>query len=303
MRAIVATAEGPSWTERRDVAPPEPEPNEAVVAVRAFAVNRGELRLVRMRDGWQPGQDVAGEVVRAAADGSGPQAGERVAGLAEWHGWAEQAVVPTHRLAPVPDGVKLGVAAALPMAGTTAANLVRQGGALLGSRVLITGASGSVGHLAVQLAALGGAEVVGMARAERADAVRGWGAGAVVGEPSEADGLFELVLESVGGAALEAALDRVAPAGTVILFGNSSREPARLDFSAMHGHEEATIRSYFSARHEADAGRTLRRLLDLVAAGRLQVEIGARESWDRLNEVMDGLSERRFAGKAVLTVD
>jgi NADPH:quinone reductase len=303
MRAIVATAEGPSWTERRDVAPPEPEPNEAVVAVRAFAVNRGELRLVRMRDGWQPGQDVAGEVVRAAADGSGPQAGERVAGLAEWHGWAEQAVVPTHRLAPVPDGVKLGVAAALPMAGTTAANLVRQGGALLGSRVLITGASGGVGHLAVQLAALGGAEVVGMARAERADAVRGWGAGAVVGEPSEADGLFELVLESVGGAALEAALDRVAPAGTVILFGNSSREPARLDFSAMHGHEEATIRSYFSARHEADAGRTLRRLLDLVAAGRLQVEIGARESWDRLNEVMDGLSERRFAGKAVLTVD
>jgi NADPH:quinone reductase len=303
MRAIVATAEGPSWIERRDVAPPEPEPNEAVVAVRAFAVNRGELRLVRMRDGWQPGQDVAGEVVRAAADGSGPQAGERVAGLAEWHGWAEQAVVPTHRLAPVPDGVKLGVAAALPMAGTTAANLVRQGGALLGSRVLITGASGGVGHLAVQLAALGGAEVVGMARAERADAVRGWGAGAVVGEPSEADGLFELVLESVGGAALEAALDRVAPAGTVILFGNSSREPARLDFSAMHGHEEATIRSYFSARHEADAGRTLRRLLDLVAAGRLQVEIGARESWDRLNEVMDGLSERRFAGKAVLTVD
>jgi NADPH:quinone reductase len=303
MRAIVATAEGPSWTERRDVPSPEPEPNEAVVAVRAFAVNRGELRLVRMRDGWQPGQDVAGEVVRAAADGSGPQAGERVAGLAEWHGWAEQAVVPTHRLAPVPEGVELDVAAALPMAGTTAANLVRQGGALLGSRVLITGASGGVGHLAVQLAALGGAEVVAVARPERADAVRAWGAGAVVGEPSEADGLFELVLESVGGAALEAALDRVAPAGTVILFGNSSREPARLDFSAMHGHEEATIRSYFSARHEADAGRTLRRLLDLVAAGRLQVEIGARESWDRLNEVMDGLSERRFAGKAVLTVD
>jgi NADPH2:quinone reductase len=303
MRAIVATAEGPSWTERRDVPPPEPEPNEAVVAVRAFAVNRGELRLVKMRDGWQPGQDVAGEVVRAAADGSGPGAGERVAGLAEWHGWAEQAAVPAHRLAPVPDGVDLAVAAALPMAGTTAANLVRQGGALLGSRVLITGASGGVGHLAVQLAALGGAEVVAVARPERAEAMRAYGAAAVVGDPAEADGLFELVLESVGGASLEAALDRVAPAGTLILFGNSSREPARLDFSTMHGHEEATIRSYFSARHEAEAGRTLRRLLDLVAAGRLRVEIGAHESWDRLNDVLDGLSERRFAGKAVLRVD
>jgi len=304
MRAIVSTSQGPSFTERRDVPAPEPEPNEAVVAVRAFAVNRGELRLVSARDGWQPGQDVAGEVLRAAADGSGPQAGERVAGLAEWHGWAEEAVVPTHRLAPVPDGVDLEVAAALPMAGTTAAQLVRQGGALLGSRVLITGASGGVGHLAVQLAALGGAEVVAVARPERADALRRYGAAEVVGDPADADGPFELVLESVGGAALQAALDRVTPGGTVILFGNSSREPAALDFAAFGGgHEEATIRTYFSARHEAEAGRVLQRLLHLVSDGRLQVEIGARESWDRLNDVLDALRERRFTGKAVLTVD
>src|ERR671932_294031 len=243
MRAIVATAEGPSWTERRDVPPPAP-------------------------------------------DGTGPQAGERVAGLAEWHGWAEQAVVPTHRLAVVPEGVELETAAALPMAGTTAANLVRQGGALLGARVLVTGASGGVGHLAVQLAELGGAEVTGVRSA--ADAP---------------EGPFDLVLESAGGASLDAALARVAPGGTVILFGNSSREPSTIDFTAFFGHEEATIRSYFSARHEADAGRLLAMLLDLVAAGRLHVEIGFRASWDRLNEAMDGLSERRFAGKAVLTID
>jgi NADPH:quinone reductase len=286
MRAIVATAEGPSWTERREVPPPAPAANEALIAVRAFAVNRGELTLVRRRDGWQPGQDVAGEVVQPAADGTGPQAGERVAGLAEWHGWAEQAVVPTHRLALVPEGVEVEVAAALPMAGTTAANLVRQGGALLGARVLVTGASGGVGHLAVQLATLGGADVTAVRSA--ADA------------PEEP---FDLVLESAGGASLDAALARVAPGGTVILFGNSSREPSTIDFTAFFGHEEATVRSYFSARHEADAGRLLAMLLDLVAAGRLHVEIGFRASWDRLNEAMDGLSERRFAGKAVLTID
>jgi NADPH2:quinone reductase len=285
MLAIVATAEGPSWTERREVAPPAPAPNEALVAVRAFAVNRGELTLVRRRDGWQPGQDVAGEVIQQAADGSGPDVGERVAGLAEWHGWAEQAVVPSHRLAVLPDDVDFVRAAALPMAGTTAANLVRGGGPLIGSRVLITGASGGVGHIAVQLAALGGAEVTDVRSA--ADAP---------------DAPFDLILESAGGASLDAALARVAPGGTVLLFGNSSREPSTIDFTAMFGHEEATIRSYFSARHEADAGRLLAMLLDLVAAGRLEVEVGFEGSWDRLNEAMDGLSERRFPGKAVLTI-
>src|SRR5919202_2582804 len=180
MRAIVATAEGPSWTERRDVPPPAPAANEALIAVRAFAVNRGELTLVHRLDGWQPGQDVAGEVIQPAADGTGPQEGERVAGLAEWHGWGEQAVVPAHRLAAIPEGVEYERAAALPMAGTTAANLVRGGGPLLGARVLITGASGGVGHLAVQLAALGGADVTAGASAARARAVRAYGAREVV---------------------------------------------------------------------------------------------------------------------------
>src|ERR671933_409189 len=84
MRAIVATAEGPSWTERREVPPPAPAANDALIAVRAFAVNRGELTLVRRRDGWQPGQDVAGEVVQPAADGTGPRgAGGRGALLAQ----------------------------------------------------------------------------------------------------------------------------------------------------------------------------------------------------------------------------
>jgi NADPH2:quinone reductase len=303
MRAIVATPEGRSWTERREIPPPAPGPHEALVAVRAFAVNRGELTLVRRRDGWQPGQDVAGDVVQPAADGTGAQAGERVAGLAEWHGWAEQVAVPAHRLAAIPDDLEYERAAALPMAGTTAANLVRHGGTLLGARVLITGASGGVGHLAVQLAALNGAEVTAVARAERAEALRGYGARAVVADAAAPDGLFDLVLESVGGESLTAALEHVAPGGTVVIFGNSSREPAPLDFSAFFGHEEATIRSYFSGRHEADAGRLLALLLDLVATGRLHVEIGFRGGWDVLNEALDGLSERRFAGKAVLTVD
>src|SRR5690348_18461998 len=116
MRAVVATPNGPSRTELRDgIDIPDPAPDEALVHVRAFAVNRGELALVAMRDGWIPGQDVAGVVLRQAADGSGPAEGTRVAGLAEWHGWAERVAVPTNRIAVLPEGVTDGQAAARPM--------------------------------------------------------------------------------------------------------------------------------------------------------------------------------------------
>jgi NADPH:quinone reductase len=76
MKAIVNTLGGPTITAVGD---PRPGNGEALIAVRAFSINRGELDLLRTRtDGWRPGQDVAGVVVEPAADGSGPAAGTRV---------------------------------------------------------------------------------------------------------------------------------------------------------------------------------------------------------------------------------
>jgi ABC-type multidrug transport system fused ATPase/permease subunit len=70
---------------------PEPAPGEAVIAVEAYSLNRGEIFLLDSpRDGWRPGQDVAGRVERAAADGSGPPAGARVVGLHNyWFGFED----------------------------------------------------------------------------------------------------------------------------------------------------------------------------------------------------------------------
>ena len=79
MRALVNTANPEKPAEIRDVPEPEPWENEAVVEVRAMAVNRGELRLMAGRpEGWRPGQDISGVVVRAAHDATGPSAGDRV---------------------------------------------------------------------------------------------------------------------------------------------------------------------------------------------------------------------------------
>jgi NADPH:quinone reductase-like Zn-dependent oxidoreductase len=301
MRAIVSTPNGAARTELRDGLPvPEPAPDEALVAVRAFAVNRGELALLSMRDGWQPGQDVAGVVERAAADGSGPPAGTRVAGLAEWHGWAEYVGVPTERLAALPDAVSDVQAAALPMAGTTALNMLRQGPPLLGARVLVTGASGGVWRFAVQLATIGGATVTAVARPERADALLAIGAADVVAATADAaDAAYDLILESDGGASLTAAPAKVAQGGTIVVFGNSSREASQVGFMDFAG-REARIQSYFSFLHAAEAGRGLELLARLVAEGRLDPGVGLEAGWEDLNDALDALANREVSGKVVL---
>jgi len=301
MRAIVSTPKGSARTELRDGVPvPDPAPGEALVEVRAFAVNRGELTLLAMRDEWIPGQDVAGVVTRAVADGSGPAEGTRVVGLAEWHGWAEYVNVPTERLAVLPDTVSDVQAAALPMAGTTAVNVLLEGPPLLGSHVLVTGASGGVGRFAVQLARIGGATVTAVARAERAEALRALGAAEVVSRTADApDASFGLILESEGGDSLSAAVAKVAGGGTIVVFGNSSRQPSQLGFMDFAG-REARIVSYFSTLHAHLAGANLAFLVGLVADGRLDPGVGLQADWEELNDALERFANREVTGKVVL---
>ncbi len=204
MLALVNTPTKQTPVELREVAEPEAAADEAIVAIQAFSLNRGELALLKGRpEGWRPGQDIAGIVVQPAADGSGPGKGTRVVGLVDNGGWAQRVAVSTARMAVLPDTVSFAAAATLPVAGLTALRTVRLGGALLGRRALITGAAGGVGQFAVQLAALSGAEVTGVVgRAERATGLRERGAAAVITNIQEANGLFDLILESVGGASL-----------------------------------------------------------------------------------------------------
>ena len=223
---------------------PQPAPNEALVEVRAFSLNRGELRLFQVRpEGWRPGQDISGVVVQAAADGSGPKAGARVVALTDSAGWAQRAAVPAHRMAALPDNVRFEDAAALPVAGLTALRTLRHGAPLLGKRVLITGAAGGVGHLATQLAARSGARVTAVVGSpERGRHLRG--ADEIVEGIDKAQGRFALILESAGGASLAAAIAHIEAKGTIVVFGNSSGEPTPLSFRDFAEHPNARMQGF-----------------------------------------------------------
>src|SRR5256886_17611566 len=102
--------------------------------------------------GWRPGWDLAGELERAAADGSGPRVGARVVGLLPEGAWAERVAAPTHALAALPDKVTFAQAATLPVARLTALYALSKRGPLLGRRVLATGATGGVGAFSLRRA-------------------------------------------------------------------------------------------------------------------------------------------------------
>ena len=150
-RAVVVDPEAPGRLVIQPVAEPVTDRGEALVRVRAISLNRGEVRRSGMAPaGWRPGWDLAGEVTRAAADGSGPREGARVVGLLPEGAWAARVAVPTHALAELPEPVTFSQAATFPVAGLTALLALARGGPLLGHRVLVTGATGLVGSHIVE---------------------------------------------------------------------------------------------------------------------------------------------------------
>jgi NADPH:quinone reductase len=304
MLALVNTPGGATPVELREVAEPQPAPNEALVEVRAFSLNRGELRLFQIRPkGWRPGQDISGVVLKPAADGSGPAAGTRVVALTDNAGWAERAAVPSHRMAMLPDNARFEEAAALPVAGLTALRTLRHGAPLLGKRVLITGAAGGVGHMAVQIAVRSGARVTAVVGGpERGRHIHG--AAEIVDGVDKAQGRFALILESAGGASLAAAIARIEARGTIVIFGNSSGEPTSATFRDFAEHPNARIQSfsYFTSEPEDRFAPDLALLASLVGDGSLKPVL-AEYSWRDLAKVGPELRDRRTAGKAVFRID
>ena len=284
--------------------------DEVTVRVRAISLNRGETnRAVRSaEDGWRPGWDFAGVIEEKAADGGGPEPGTRVAGILPSGAWAEMIRVPKDSVAPLPDAVTDAQAATLPVAGLTALHALRQGGMLLGRKVLIDGASGGVGHMACQLALASGAVVHGHVRNPAfREMVAAWCGDRTIVAPNltaaASFGPFHLIVDSVGGSALGAALGMLRPDGTCVTLGVSEAPTATFDsgaFFRVGGSRLYGLVLFPELRKVEPASEGLAILAAMAAAGSLRPRIEIEAPWTEIGAVARQLLDRRFMGKAVL---
>lgn len=303
MRGYITDPSAPDGLRLADDHPePEPDEDQLVLDVRAFSVNRGELFLLtQRREGWRPGQDVAGIVSRAAVDGSGPPQGARVVGIVDGAGWSERVAVAALHAAPIDDVVTFEQAATLPIAGLTALRALRVAGAILGRRVLVTGATGGVGNLALQLAVAGGAHVTAQVSGpDREEEVRSLGAAEVVWdlETQEVEP-FHVVLDGVGGPVLTAAVHRMRPGATAVTYGTVGGK-AELNYPDFRNAPQASIVGLSHAIPQDEKGADLATLAGFVADGRLEPRIGRTDDWADLAAALDALRDRQVRGKAVV---
>ena len=154
----------------------------------------------------------------------------------------------------------------------------------------------------VELAAAQGARVTAVsASAARGERLLALGAEEIVTPVPDTASSFEVVVESVGGAVLPAAIASVTPGGLVLWLGQASRQPSTLDFSAIvAAGPPAEIVPFSYWRTGASDAEDLGILARLVDKGHLHPELGIVEDWTRTPEVLAAVRDRQVRGNAVL---
>lgn len=205
--------------EITDLEQPVPKGNEVLLRVRAASVNPLDWRMKSAR----PGVDVAGEVVAVGRAVTQFKPGDAVFGAGRGT-FAEYACAAETKLATKPESVTFEQAAAMPIAGLTALQGLRdKGGLHKGQKVLINGAAGGLGTFAVQIAKSLGADVTGVCSTKNVEFVRSLGADRVIDYTREDftqdSQRYDLILDNVGNRALSAMSRVLRPNGKCIMAG------------------------------------------------------------------------------------
>jgi NADPH2:quinone reductase len=317
MKAVLIDAEkNLVWS---DVADPIPKPGQVIVKVRAAGVNRADLLQVAGKypppPGWPewPGLECAGVIVEAPS-GSRWQVGDKVCALLGGGGYAEKVSVPEGMVMPVPEGVSMVEAAALPEVYTTAMlNLAVLGELKPGETVFVQAGASGLGIAAIQIAKLIGARVVTtVGSPEKAAAVEKLGADVVINrrlEPVDERLMrnpVDVALDCAGGALLGKCLPAMNPGGRWILVATLGGETTEIPLRIVLKKHLKIIGSTLRSRSEADKSALLQRLVETVwpriAAGAIRPVIDRVFPMERAAEAHRVMAEQKNIGKMILTL-
>jgi NADPH2:quinone reductase len=287
---------------------PEPHvgPDTVLVKVVAAGLNPVDYKI---REGYLeglldttlpavPGWDVAGVVVKPGLDTPELAVGDEVLAYVRKDTvsdgtLAEYVAVPVRTAAKKPAGLSFDEAAALPLAGLTALQTIRRAGVTEGQTVLVHAAAGGVGSIAVQLAVHAGARVVGTASPRNHDFLRELGAepvaygdGLVAAARQVAPDGFDVILDYVGGQAIDTAAELLRPGGTVVSITDARAR------DELGGH-------YVWVRPDPEG---LAEIADLAARGDIRVEVAETFDLEHAADAYRALETGHTRGKIVVRV-
>src|SRR5690606_10540913 len=322
MYAVTVTEPGgPEVLEWSKVPDPRPGPGEVLIQVHASGVNRADLL---QRSGRYPpppgappypGLECSGVVVEVGPEVTGVAAGDPVCALLAGGGYAERVAVPAGQVLPVPRGVDLVDAAALPeVACTVWSNLVEFARLTEGETLLVHGGGSGIGTFAIQFATALGARVVTTARAGKHPALRALGAAVTidyttedfVAATKEATGGrgADVILDIIGAAYLAGNLAALAPDGRLAIIGLQGGRRAESNLGALLARRGVISATTLRSRSPADKARIVRgvraQVWPLVEQGRIRPVVDRRLPMTQAAEAHRLMESSEHVGKILL---
>ncbi|MGW3614511.1 NAD(P)H-quinone oxidoreductase [Micromonospora sp. NPDC005163] len=324
MRAItIPQPGGPDALIWAEVPDPEPGPGEVIVDVRAAGVNRADLL---QRQGHYPpppgapeypGLECSGVVSAIGPEVTGWAIGQQVCALLTGGGYAQRVAVPAGQLLPVPAGVDLVDAAALPeVACTVWSNLVPVGRLHPGDTLLVHGGGSGIGTFAIQFGAALGATILATARATKHPRLRELGAAHTI-DYREQDFVEEVrratdghgadvILDIMGASYLGRNVAALATGGRLVVIGLQGGRKAELDLGALLTKRASISATTLRARPLTEKAEIVRGVRDevwpLIEAGRIRPVVDRRLPMTEVAEAHRLVESNDHVGKVLLTV-
>ncbi|MFI7099019.1 zinc-binding dehydrogenase [Streptomyces sp. NPDC050161] len=287
MKAIVIrTYGGPEGLAVVDLPAPVPAAGQVLIATEAVGVGgvdtvlrSGALAAHGFKEGQIPGSEVAGTVTAVGDGVDASWTGRRVwAFTGTGGGYVEQAIASVEEILPLPANLSVADAVTLGGSGVVAHFGLRHAHFAPGEAVLVRGAAGSIGIMAVQLAARGGAAAVAVttSSAERGERLRRLGATHVLdrsgGGGEQAPAGYDVIIDVVAGQDLPSFFDRLHPNGRMVAVGAvAGRPPADFGTKIMTAFQKSMSFAAFSAATVTGADRQAVRAEQFAAAGRGEI--------------------------------